>query len=418
MRWLLAGALLAAATADAQVETAGPFTTCTLPVHGADAASVERPARRGEDACERDGGDFVVTYLGFPPAAEAAFQAAVDTWSCQIDVAVPIRIKATWEPLGVGTLGSAGPLVVRNFEGAPSRGVWYPSALADQFAGRDLSLDSPDIEASFNSTFSDWHLDPSSPAPGQYDLYTVVLHEIAHGLGFIGALRLDEGRGRVGEEGSGPYAFDLQTQDAAGVSLLDSKIYPPGSARLGEALTETVLFRGRTSEAAGLAPIALYAPSSWLPGGSYSHLDESTYPNGTRDGALSPFIARGEAVDLPGPATCAVLADLGWTLEGPCAETVGRFGVPASGLTLAFRGANPVRDHTTIEVRSEVSRLVTVDVRDVRGRRVADLGTSALTDGGVFVVDVDARTLASGVYFVVVSGGPVPEAVPLTIVRR
>lgn len=420
MKWFLAaGLLVTSVAATAQIEAAGPLETCTLPVlHGHEIATSIRADRRGgDDECERDGGDFEVTYIGFPVDAETAFQAAVDAWSCQLDVDVPIRIEARWEPLSPATLGSAGPLVIRNFDGAPSPEVWYPSALADQFAGVNLSADAADIEATFNSAFEDWNLDPTVPSPGRYDLYTVVLHEIAHGLGFIGALRVQDGRGVVGEEGNGPYAYDLQTQDERGISLLNSQVYPPGSPRLGEALTEPVLFRGRTSEAAGLAPIHLFAPSAWLPGGSYSHLDEATYPDGTPDGALSPFIARGEAVGLPGPATCAVLADLGWPLEGACADAVGRLGAPASGLDIAFRGPNPARTSTRIEVRSEVSRLVTVEIRDVRGRRVADLGTASLTEGRAFTVVVDTRALAAGVYLVVVRGGPVPEAVPLTVVR-
>lgn len=420
MRTLYVGAALALATsAGAQIQssvpiqTSGPHAVCTLPVVAGEAVR-SHAARRGGDHCTRDGGDFEVTYRGFAPEAERAFQAAIDAWSCQLDVDVPIRIEATWEPLGAGTLGSAGPLVIRNFEGAPSPEVWYPAALADQFAGENLT-DAPDIEASFNSSFPDWHFDPNTPPENGYDLFTVVLHEIAHGLGFIGALRVEDGRGVIGE--NGPYAYDLQTSDGTGTSLLDSRVYPLGSARLANALTETVVFSGRAAEAARLAPIKLYAPSGWLPGGSYSHLDEDEYPSGTPDGALSPFISRGEAVGGPGPATCAVLADIGWAVERECADAVGAPGVPASGLVLSLRGPNPVRSETRLEIASEVSRLVEVEVRDARGRRVLDLGTSALVAGRPFTVEVDARDLASGAYFLVVRGGPDLRVMPIAVAR-
>lgn len=416
MRALYVGAALAlATTAGAQIQTSGPHTVCTLPVVAGEAVRSHAAARLGADDCTRDGGDFAVTYRGFAPEAEEAFQAAVDAWSCQLDVDVPIRIEATWEPLGSGTLGSAGPLVIRDFEGAPSPDVWYPAALADQFAGKDLTPDSPDIEASFNSSFSGWHLDPTSPPGERYDLFTVVLHEIAHGLGFIGSLRVEDGRGVIGE--NGPYAYDLQTVDGAGTSLLDSRAYPLGSARLADALTQTVLFSGRATAASGIGPIRLYAPSGWLPGGSYSHLDEDAYPSGTADGALSPFISRGETVRGPGPATCAVLADIGWAVERDCAAAVGSPGPPASGLVLALRGPNPVRTETRLEISSEVSRLVGVEVRDAQGRRVLDLGSSALVAGRPFTVEVDARDLASGTYFLVVSGGPDLGVMPLAVVR-
>ncbi len=39
---------------------------------------------------------FIVTYNGFPPQAQAAFQAAVDVWASQLQSPVPIRVTASW----------------------------------------------------------------------------------------------------------------------------------------------------------------------------------------------------------------------------------------------------------------------------------------------------------------------------------
>lgn len=412
-------ALAVSLSASAQVEVRAPQTTCTLPVDAAapvEASASARRAVRGCPAAERTA-TFEVTYDGFPFDAERAFQAAVDTWACQIESSVPIRIAAAWEPLGAGTLGTAGPFVLRDFDGAPSRGVWYASALADRLAGRDVNPSDPDIEASFNSAFQDWNLDPATPADNRYDLYTVVLHEIGHGLGFIGAMRVEDGRGFVGEDPEGPYAYDLQTQDAAGAPLFNSVVYPDGSVRLGDALTEAVWFTGAAAEAAGESPVRLYAPNRWEPGGSYSHLDESTYPSGTPDGMMSPFVSRGEAVDTPGPATCSVLADIGWRLAGECAAQVGPLDAPSPRLDVALVGPNPVRSRTRVRVQSEVSRRVSVAVLDVLGRRVLDLGTASVIEGAPVEVEVDAGALASGPYFVVVVGGPDLTVVPVTVVR-
>jgi hypothetical protein len=49
-----------------------------------------------------------VTYTGFTPEAEAAFQTAVDIWESLISSPVTIRIQAQWTPLSSGVLGSAG----------------------------------------------------------------------------------------------------------------------------------------------------------------------------------------------------------------------------------------------------------------------------------------------------------------------
>ena len=58
----------------------------------------------------------------------------------------------------------------------------------EKIAGRNLNGDDPDIFIQFNNTAA-WHYDPTTtPFPGLYDLATVVLHEIGHGLGFAALL--------------------------------------------------------------------------------------------------------------------------------------------------------------------------------------------------------------------------------------
>jgi hypothetical protein len=150
--------------------------------------------RDGEAAKAFTPATIVVTYIGFSPAAEDAFQAAVDVWEQLISSPVTIRIEATWEPLATGVLGSAGSNSLwRDFTNAVP-GTWYPDALADATKGSDLAPGAADIEASFNSTFSDWYTgtDGATP-PGKWDLMSVVLHEIGHGLGILGTMLVDDG---------------------------------------------------------------------------------------------------------------------------------------------------------------------------------------------------------------------------------
>ena len=76
---------------------------------------------------------FVVTYNGFTPQAQTAFQAAVDVWASQIQSSVPIRVTANWTTLGPGILGSAGPRhLFRNFPGAPDPNTWFPGSRGQQ----------------------------------------------------------------------------------------------------------------------------------------------------------------------------------------------------------------------------------------------------------------------------------------------
>ncbi|PAP77197.1 hypothetical protein [Rubrivirga marina] len=408
------------ASASAQVEVLRATDHCVLPVTAFEApASAARTAFPSAPDCvpATEGAVFDVTYDGFPPGAEAAFQAAVDTWSCRVRSDQPIRVLATWDQLAPSTLGSAGPFLYRNFDGAPTRDVWYASALADALTGRDLGADRPDIEAFFNSDFDDWHFGPGPPPPGDYDLYTVVLHELAHGLGFIGAMTVEGSVGRIGDDPSGPFSYDLHTQTATGAPLLDSDRFPDGSVRLGAALQGEVRFVGRATDQVAGTSVPLYSPPQWVQGGSYSHLSEDVYRVNTADGLMTPFIARGETIAEPGDVVCAVIADVGWSLAGDCAARVGSLPAFDPTLTLERLGPNPTPGRTTIRISSEEAVSIEVRLLDVLGRRVAEYGTFVLVGGTARDVVVDGARMGGGVYFLSVRGGPEPALLPLTVVR-
>ena len=114
-----------------------------------------------------------------------AFEYAASIWSARLRSAVPIKIRASFDPLGANVLGSAGPRTIEaDFPNAPQAGVWYAQALANSLAGVDLSPDFEDLSARFSSDFTFYlGLDNKAPA-GQNDLVAVLLHEFAHGLGF------------------------------------------------------------------------------------------------------------------------------------------------------------------------------------------------------------------------------------------
>lgn len=74
---------------------------------------------------------FLVTYVGFPENAKAAFQRAIDIWSELLVSNVPIRVTAYWEDLGENVLGAANTNdYYRNFPGAREANTFYPIALA------------------------------------------------------------------------------------------------------------------------------------------------------------------------------------------------------------------------------------------------------------------------------------------------
>ena len=90
-------------------------------------------------------------------------------------------------------LGAAGPTYVfRDFPGAGRHATWYSSAQADALSGVQLVNDI-DIISFFNSDIDDddpncltgtsWYYGFDNQESGDIDFLTVVMHEIAHGLG-------------------------------------------------------------------------------------------------------------------------------------------------------------------------------------------------------------------------------------------
>jgi hypothetical protein len=262
-----------------------------------------------------------VNYIGsWDPEAKAAVEYAKGIWETQIASGVPILVEARWDNMGAGVLGGAGANGYRrNFTGSTFPDTWYPFALANSLAGKDLDTAKVDIKASFNSAFSAWYFGADgSPQFNQYDFVSVALHEIGHGLGFIGSMSVSNGLGSWGSSSS-PFIYDLFAVDSSGESLLTG--YPNNSTALGDQLRSGGLFFSGSHAAAangGTSP-QLYAPSRWDAGSSYSHLDEKTFGAGGGNNLMTPSLANREVIHLPGPVALGIFQDLGWT-TGPAVE--------------------------------------------------------------------------------------------------
>jgi hypothetical protein len=279
--------------------------------HVADSASAELRM----DAAQQTA-TINVTYVGFEafPAAQAAFQHAVDIWSGLIVAPVPITVRAEFSPLDRGVLGSAGAgSLKRNFPKAPAANFWYPIALANQYSGQDLDPAGFDISATFSSSVTDWYFGTDGNTPANaIDFTTTVLHELGHGLGFAGSMQVSSGIGTWGYSGL-PTLYDWFAANGSVHYLVDTSFFANPSAALAAQLQSgNVWWYGLQAYGANGAPPKLYAPSVWRQGSSYSHLDESAYPAGSANSLMTYALGYAESIHNPGPIAIGILHDIGW----------------------------------------------------------------------------------------------------------
>ena len=255
------------------------------------------------------------------------FQAAANYWEERLDSPVDIRVRAQLDLLSCSTfsatLGSAGPLnVFRDFSNAPLSNTWFTAAQSNSLAGFDLDNSADDISMTFNSGIgtpncfasTSWWLGINSPAPsGTVNFYETVLHELAHGLGFLTLVN-----------SSGQRLAD--TNDAFMVNMFDRTLglsWPNmndaqraiSSVNTGNLVwTGTQVTQNSGSLNFGLnnGSVRLFAPSPFQGGSSLSHWDTVLAP----DELMEPFAT----LTSDDCTTTSAFRDIGWNTKGNTSE--------------------------------------------------------------------------------------------------
>jgi len=145
-----------------------------------------------------------------------ALQRASELLAAQIKTPSPIRIRACWRDLEASAtraiLAQAGPsnLTLHDIDAPapwlPNGYSWYSIAAAARLAGTRScgvvggSCSQPDIVATFNARIGasdvlggrtfDYGYTPAASG-SNFDFISIAMHEIAHGLGFIGLVNID-----------------------------------------------------------------------------------------------------------------------------------------------------------------------------------------------------------------------------------
>jgi hypothetical protein len=275
------------------------------------------------------------------------FREAARIWGGLIAENLTVTVIAGFEPMDcgntTGTLGGAGPesFYLRN-------GYWYPGPLFGALTGRSALAT---ITASFNSRVGTsgclggrpfyYGFDHEPGAGHAADLLEVLLHEFAHGLGFISALGGD-GAGIADRNGTEYLSiFDKFVYDETqGLywNQMASNAQRSASARNDGHLVWNganvnnqlgVLVTGKTGE----GHVRLHAPAVWDEASSIAHWDLSASPN-----LLMEPYATGSTRGYTDLTTC-VLYDIGWT-GSYCPDVADRPAGPVTGGTSSSNAGN------------------------------------------------------------------------------
>jgi len=267
----------------------------------------------------KGGSTITVRTYDFPVDAKSAFLYAVAIWSSLLESPVDINVAATWSSLGSGTLGSTyldpSKVVRGSAVGAFEPDALYPYPIAEKMAGKEMNdPDAFEIEMVLNRD-QDWYFSIDGETPvDKFDLVSVALHEMGHGLGFYSTMSEDEGHGWWGYTSGLTVYFDHFIRNGSGQQLINTDLFQNGSVELLEQYESNDLYFFSSiakSANAGSYP-RLYAPDPFNPGSSISHLNESTFPVSSKNALMTPFINKGEAIHDPGKIVMAIFAEIGW----------------------------------------------------------------------------------------------------------
>lgn len=339
---------------------------------------------------------FEVTYVDFPEEAKAAFNLAVSIWANTLVSTVPIKVQAIWGTATGKTLASSGATkIFRNFQNVPYYDVWYPVALAESLAGKNLNGSEFDITVNVNSGMS-WSYDVlGRNYIDKFDFTTVMLHELAHGLGFASSMKLinNNTQGEWGYKNM-PYVYDLYVQNGQNDKLIDKAAFNNASEELLDQFQSADLyFEVGLSAFVGSYP-KLFAPKSYQTGGSISHTEEGYYGSGSASALMTPTIFAAEVIHEPGDLNKAILSQMGWGIRN-FSSSILLSTEPVELKMMVY--PNPADEILKVYMPASFKESnVTLTLRNIQGREIQK--SNIISTEEAFSINISH--LSAGVYFI------------------
>lgn len=266
------------------------------------------------------------------------------------DRTLDVQVEAS-EFDGSGALATAGTF----YSGTP--GIHPGSSIQRLESGFKPFILFPEITIMVDLGFA-WNVDSGPPEPDEADFFSVLLHEVTHGLGFASVIDSD-GSSALGSDNFTTY--DQLLFDPAQNRRLLSEFFPPTVQGGEAALTSgALLFDGPESFSQyGIGERApVYSPSPAEPGSSLSHWDLDRLSGGA---VMTHAITLGTTQREYTEVDLGALEDLGYDNFG---------GEPGGGCPLGkLRGAMTARADAGALVTFLLTSAALMSVRRDSGRR-------------------------------------------------
>lgn len=216
---------------------------------------------------------------------------------------------------GSGALASFGPNNFINILGSFQNGGAF-----QRLRTGGATFSGPDADGQFNFGYN-WNNGMGAPGPTQFDLYSVALHEITHGLAFLSGIINSFGQGLAAQTVGNPdiySAYDryIQSGNTLGtgnllqtnitLSSFGSFLGPSATLTSGNNTNSGLFFGGQYAAEVFGGAVPLFAPNTYQPGSSIGHSNTSP------PGVMHPSIGAGVMRRTFLPYEIGMLIDIGY----------------------------------------------------------------------------------------------------------